>query len=106
MLTSKVPVIQAGLDFLRDCFKTQPLVKEVYVFGSVANHRETEDSDIDLAVVSDDRDRLLAEWEWWLNISLRCPVPVEYTVRDLGDVRDWETIDNWESRVKFYERES
>lgn len=106
MLTSKVPVIQAGLDFLLGRFAAQPLVKEVYVFGSVAGHRETENSDIDLAVVSDDRDHLLAQWEWWLDLSLHCPAPVEYTVRSPEDVRDWETIDNWGERVKFYERKS
>lgn len=106
MLTSKIPAIQAGLDFLRDHFEAQPLVREVYVFGSVASHRETESSDIDLAVVSDDRDRLLAQWEWWLHLSLHCPAPVEYTVRNPEEIRDWESIDDWGNRVKFYERKS
>ena len=43
------------LDTIREYFKTQPVLK-AWLFGSFARGEETEDSDVDILVVFDQRD--------------------------------------------------
>ena len=43
------------LDIIREYFKTQPVLK-AWLFGSFARGEETEDSDVDILVVFDQKD--------------------------------------------------
>ena len=45
------------LETIREYFKTQPVLK-AWLFGSFARGEETEDSDIDILVVYDDKARV------------------------------------------------
>lgn len=106
MLTSKVPVIQEGLDFLADYLPTHPLLKAVWVFGSVAEGRDTEDSDIDLAMLCEDYESFMDNGpkmnNWWSHLELGRPVPLDYIVRE--DTTEFKKLNNWSEAVKIYER--
>lgn len=101
-LTSKIPAINKGLEHLRSYLRTNTLVKEAYIFGSVAEGKETEESDIDLAIISDDCAQLGKDCDWWAKLTLECPCPVDYLFE--SDVREYGHLANWDKAVKIYER--
>ena len=106
MITSTIPGIQASLDFLISYLPSHSLLKAAWIFGSVAEGRETEESDIDIAILCDNYDEFVdnstAKGNWWSHLELGCKVHIDYVVSD--DVKNFNHLDNWESAVKIYER--
>lgn len=103
-LISNIPKIQAGINFIAKHSSLNPYITAVYIFGSVAEGRETEDSDIDLAILTDNRDALRKDFMWWAKLGLQCPTDLDYLFEESED--DFRQLKNWDKAVKIYERQS